>query len=570
MISFSNFDVKLVLSEMLLLMFSRARYSCMLFQALAGVAPTGMQVFRRSSALNLTQGKLLSLTITSLLALGQPLPARQVGPAASPQPESPANQEGTRDDIARLQDYVRQHPTDPQGYILLGRSLTENSQREKAREVLLRAVALAPNSTSAHLSLGVVEVLLGHSETGITEFRRALAISPDNQAALYNLGKVLFDEEKYEPASKAFRDFLSLNGSDQEVLVYLLQCGIKNHDPMTVDRTEKRLRAMQPQDTAFHAQVGKWLSQGGYFEAAEREFALAANSANPPLEVTSDYVGVLLDEARPKEALAVLSRVGENERNTASFHYLSGQCSESLLEFGKATEEYNEAISIDPAQEKYYVSLASLLFYQKALSETKQVLATALKRFPSSAPLIVAMGLVEVEDGNVKEAMEDYQTAMQADPNSPIAWKLLGEIQMVNGNYSQAIQTYQKAGQHDPTNPQPLFYEGLAYAKAPKGTEAALECFFRSQKLNPELPATYFWIGSLYLHRAHKYVLAEKYLEEAVRRAPGWAAANQTLIQCYRILKEDGKAEALELRYKEAVGQSPSGTDDGGLLEPRQ
>ena len=154
----------------------------------------------------------------------------------------------------------------------------------------------------------------------------------------------------------------------------------------------------------------KWLSQGGYLEAAGREFALAANSANPPLEVTGDYVGVLLDEARPKEALAVLSRVGEQERNTALFHCLSGQCSERLLQFGKATEEYNKAISIDPAQEKYYVFLASLLFYQKALSEAKQVLETALRRFPSSAPLIVAMGLVEVEDGNVKEAMEDYQT----------------------------------------------------------------------------------------------------------------------------------------------------------------
>ncbi len=428
-----------------------------------------MQVFRRLSALRLTQGKLLSLMTTLVLALAQPLPALQVGPAPSQRPKSPPNQEATKDDIAKLEEYVRQHPTDAQGYIILGRSYTENSQREKAREVLRRAVALAPNSASAHLSLGVVEVLLGHSEIGIKEFRRALEISPDNPAALYNLGKVLFDEGKYEPASKALQDFLALNGSDQEALVYLFQCGIKNHDPATVDRTERRLRAIQPQDTAFHAQMGKWLAQGGYLEAAEKEFALAANSAHPSSDVTSGYVGVLLDEARPQEALEVLSRVGEQERNTASFHYLSGQCSERLLEFGKAYEEYNKAISIDPAQETYYVSLASLLFYQKAFSEAKQVLATALKRFPSSVTLMVALGLVEVEDGNVKEAMQDYQTAIQADPNSPIAWKLLGEIQMVNGNYSQAIQTYQKAGQLDPRNPQPVFYEGIAYSKAAQG-----------------------------------------------------------------------------------------------------
>jgi TolA-binding protein len=88
--------------------------------------------------------------------------------------------------------------------------------------------------------------------------------------------------------------------------------------------------------------------------------------------------------------------------------------------------------------------------------------------------------------------------------------------------------------------------------------------------LNPELPATYFWIGSLYLHRAHKYKLAEKYLEEAVKRGPDWAAANQMLIQCYRILKEDRKAEALDLRFKEAARQSRSGPDGEAGLESRQ
>jgi tetratricopeptide (TPR) repeat protein len=480
------------------------------------------------------------------------------------------DQERTEKDIGKLEEYVRQHPRDAQGYILLGRSYAENAQREEAREVLLRAVALAPNSTSAHLSLGVVEVLLGHSEIGIKEFRQALEISPHNQAALYNLGKALFEEGEYGPATKAFQDYLTLNGSDPEALLYLLRCGLENHDPTTVGRADKRLRAMQPRDAAWHAQVGRWLAQGGYLESAEREFALTVNSAPPSVEVISDYVALLLVEARPKEALEVLSRVAEEERTGAPFHYLSGQCYERLLEFRKAYEEYSKAISIDPAQEKYYVALSSLLIYRQAYSAAKKVLATSLKRFPSSVTLIVAMGLLEVEDGNVEDAVQDYQTAIQADPNSPIVWKLLGGIQMEKGNYSQAIQTFQKAAQLDPSNPQPLFYEGLAYTKVPNGTDGALECFLRSLEKNPELPAPSFWIGSLYLHRAHKYKLAEKYLEEAVKRAPGWGAANQTLIQCYRILNEDRKAEALELRYREAVHQSQSGPEAEALLESRQ
>jgi len=528
-----------------------------------------MQDFRRFSTLSLNPGWLVGLVTTSVLALAQPLPTLQQGPAPSREPELSADQEGTAENIPELQEYVRQHPKDPQGYILLGRRYAENSQIDKAREVLLRAVALAPNSASAHLGLGVVEVLLGHKESGIKEFRCALELSPHNQEALFNLGKVLFDEGEYEPAARAFQEYLALNASDQEALLYLLKCGIENHDPGTVDRAEKGLRSMQPQNAALHSQLGKWLTGGGYFEAAEREFALVANSPQLSLEATSDYVALLLQEAKPKEALEVLSRVKEPERDSASFHYLSGQCYERLPEFRQAYEEFSKAVSIDPAKEIYYVSLASLLNNHHAYRAAKEVLATALKRFPSSVALVVAMGHVEAEEGNVEEALQDYQTAIQKDPNSPLAWKLLGEIQMVKGDYSQAIQAFEKAGQLDPKNPQLAFEEGVAYAKVPNGTEAALECFLRSLKKNPESPEPYFWIGSLYLHRAHKYDLAEKYLEEAVTRAPGWAAANQTLIQCYRLLKKDEKAQALDLRYKEAVRRSQSSPDGENVWEPQ-
>jgi tetratricopeptide (TPR) repeat protein len=308
------------------------------------------------------------------------------------------------------------------------------------------------------------------------------------------------------------------------------------------------------------------LAQGGYLVAAEKELALAVGVANPSMETISDYVALLLQEAKPREAIDVLSRVPERRRDNAPYHYFLGQTYERLPEFARAYEEYSKAISLDPSREEYYISLASLLLSQQANSSAKKVVATALKRFPNSVTSLVAMGLVELEDGNVQEAMQDYRTALQAEPNSPIACKLLGGIQSASGDYLEAIQTFEKAAELDPKDPQAVFYEGLAYAKMQDGTEKAIGCFFRSLKLNPQLADRYFWIGSLYLHREHKYDLAERYLEEAVKRAPSWAPANQALIQCYRILKKDQKVKALELRYKEAVQQSQSGPDLKTLL----
>jgi tetratricopeptide (TPR) repeat protein len=166
--------------------------------------------------------------------------------------------------------------------------------------------------------------------------------------------------------------------------------------------------------------------------------------------------------------------------------------------------------------------------------------------------------------------MRYYRTAIQVEPDSPLACKLLGRIQMGKGEYSEAIQTFKRAGRLAQLDPQPDFFEGLAYTRIGNATDQAIECFSRSLKLNPELPDGYFWLGSLYFHRKHEFKLAEKYLEEAVRRVPNWPAANQVLIQCYRMLGEDRKAADQVVRYREAASQSPPVFDLRAFLDTQR
>jgi tetratricopeptide (TPR) repeat protein len=472
--------------------------------------------------------------------------------------------------IPLLQDYVRHYPHDVQGYVLLGRSYAENSQIAQARKVLQHAVAIDPKSATAHLSLGVVEVLAGDRDAGTTEFRYVLEIDPNHQAALYNLGKLSFDEGDYTASLAFFGRYLNHNSSDSNALIYMLRCALATQDRRTAQQLESRLRSLESRNAAFHARIGKWLGDAKLYEAADKEFALAAQMPDASPGVLHDYASLLLKESRPQEALEILSRVPESAANGADHHYLLGQCYERALDPRDAYREYSKAISIDPAQETYYASLAWLLLSQQATDAAKGVLSTAERRFPNSAAITVAKGFLQLEIGDLEKATEAYRAAVQMKPDFPMACKLLGRIEMAKGNYLEAIQIFKRAAQLAPLDPQPPFFEGLAYARVVNGTDMAIDCFLRSLKLNSELADRYFWLGSLYFHRKHEYELAKKYSEEAVRRAPSWAPANQLLIQCYRLLGENRLAAETEIRFREAVRQTVPGSDFRAFLDTQR
>jgi tetratricopeptide (TPR) repeat protein len=280
----------------------------------------------------------------------------------------------------------------------------------------------------------VVEVFAGDNEAGKKEFQRVLEIQPDDQTALYNLGKVSFDEGKYDAALKLFRRYLARNSSDTYALVYVLRCGIATHDPGTVQRAEVQLRTMESGDGALHAQIGRWLVYGKFYEAADREFAAALQSADTPSEVLPEYASLLLEESRPQIALEVLARVPEQQREDGFYHYLMGECFERLRDLKAASREYSKAISIDPAQEKYHVSLASSLLSQKEFEAADTVLSSAMTRFPNSVTIIVARGLFELATEHPEKAMKYYRTAMQVQPDSPPAYELLGRIEEAKGD----------------------------------------------------------------------------------------------------------------------------------------
>jgi Flp pilus assembly protein TadD len=86
----------------------------------------------------------------------------------------------------RFAAYRKAHPDDELGYRLEAR----NAGPEKARELLQKAIELAPNDAAAHLELGVLEERTQRFPEAAAELDRAAALDAADPATHYHLARV--------------------------------------------------------------------------------------------------------------------------------------------------------------------------------------------------------------------------------------------------------------------------------------------------------------------------------------------------------------------------------------------
>ena len=309
-----------------------------------------------------------------------------------------------------------------------------------------------------------------------------------------------------------------------------LHSAVQAHDLQSIEQQRKELLRVAPQNREAHGTAGQWLADARYCAVAKEEFEIAMS-------------------------------LGASQAQQAGSHYLLGQCYERSFQVAEAAAKYRQAVSVAPSQEKFHFALISLLASQWETGLGEDAARAALARFPSSARIWAAAGLVELKNGSLQSALEDWRHASALQPDSPLVVKLLGKIQMSLSRYDEAVQNFTKAVKLDPSDAQAWFFAGLAYLKVDNEADRALDAFLRAIELNPEPAEAYYWAGSIYMQRKHQSRQAIYYLEQAVSRAPTWGPANQLLIQAYRATGQDEKAASAAHRFRTSSQQEHAASE---------
>jgi len=100
-------------------------------------------------------------------------------------------------------------PRDPQVRVMLGTVYREQGLYEDAEQQFDRAIALDPRQGDAYGGRGMVrEERRDDGDAALDDFRKAIALTPENPAHYNNLGFALYVRAHYEEAVRALREGL--------------------------------------------------------------------------------------------------------------------------------------------------------------------------------------------------------------------------------------------------------------------------------------------------------------------------------------------------------------------------
>jgi tetratricopeptide (TPR) repeat protein len=362
--------------------------------------------------------------------------------------------------LTMFKEFARRAPHSPAAYNNLGAAYLRQGDSEQAETAFRHALQINAQDVNTLYNLGALlnarhkyaesRPLLDrafrreHSSAVGYEAAVAAAGAGDRKAALRILNSVApprdqsvvpwlklsgtlnFDEGNFSDAAKALESASRQAPDDKEVLYALALVRLKtNQADSALPLLDQVLGGLPTSERALR-EAELLASSRAYAQAkAKFEEAIVAdpqsydayyNLAVLRLEHFKDLDGSL-DAAQ--HALAI--------RNTGDVQDLLGDICELQNRFGDALNHYQEAVRIDPANDKVAFDLGAELLLHENFDAAEAVFQAALQRFPKTSRIYLGLGTAEFMRGKTADSVASYLKAVDLDPGFEPAYLFLGE-----------------------------------------------------------------------------------------------------------------------------------------------
>ncbi len=231
-----------------------------------------------------------------------------------------------------LQEAARKHPLDERNYVVIARLSAEGAVPPSlALEFLDRGLAHLPLSPVLHRQRGYLRLSQGRYGEAASDYRKAMQLQPDSEAARLGLAFVLVEAQRHEEAIDLLRETIRRNPSSAYAHYLLgeitMARGVQPDTPEEAEslRHLQRAIALQPDLVPAHTALGKLYLKRNDVGAAVRELE---TSIRLDPEATPAYyqLSIAYRKAGEKEkALAALQqvrRLNREERKLGADRFL--------------------------------------------------------------------------------------------------------------------------------------------------------------------------------------------------------------------------------------------------------
>ena len=197
-------------------------------------------------------------------------------------------------------------------------------------------------------------------------------------------------------------------------------------------------------------------------------------------------------------------------------------------------------------------NLGAVLFQEGNVDEAVAEFQKTLQINPDDAKAYVNLGLALCRKGNVDEGITQYQKALQIDPDSVEAYVNLGNALLKKGEVDAAIAQYQQTLRINPDYADA--YNDLGFALCQKGNvDEAITQYRQALQINPNLAQIHDNLGNALAKEGEVDAAIAQY-RQALQLNPDYAEAHNDL---GFTLAKKGEVDAAIAQYQEALQANP-------------
>jgi len=370
-----------------------------------------------------------------------------------------------------------------------GASALQRGDMAQARTLFQQALRANPNDVDAHTYLGVLADQAGDFATAERHFAQAARFAPRSPSTRNNYGAILLRRGRAREAAVEFEASLQLDAQQPSALVNLAQIRFAEGSPAAL-RTARELFA-RAHAIAPDAQIARALTvitlrlddrvaAISYFRDYSARLAMAEPSTELATAAARTELGSAMFEAglNDEAAVELTAAVQSDSTNANAIVMLArahlarrdipaaGRTLEAAVARGLGTapmyaalaEVYDAAgrpenaipamrlaIERDPQSESYRFRYGMLLTETQAPAAAIIRLQEALREFPRSSRLLLALGVAQLAQGANDEATRSFERAIELDARFAPALAYLGTTYAERGQYAEAIAFYERA-----------------------------------------------------------------------------------------------------------------------------
>lgn len=499
--------------------------------------------------------------------------------------------------LAMFQEFARLQPDKPEAFNNLGAAYLRKGNGEQAETAFRHALGLNRQDVNALYNLGaLLNARHKYSESRPlldAAFRRerspaiayeaavATAGSGDRARALHILastnppegqnavpwlklaGTLNLDAGNLAAASSALEKAIALAPDDESIYALALVRLRRNQPDQALLLLDRTFSALPP--SSRHIREGTLLAAQGAYKQAASLFERAAvedptsydalyNLAVLRLEKTKDVDGAF---NAAKQALAL--------KTTGEIHDLIGDVYEAQGHYRDALNEYQEAVRLDPASDKFVFDLGAELILHENYDAAQKVFRAGEERFPRASRMYLGMGATEFLDGKTGESVDAFLKAIDLDPNFEPAYLFLGEAFSFSDNRSAEVVA--KLAHWAGKRPQSFgaqYYYGAALVQQMQNegnletADIALAALRRAAALHPQDARVLYQLGEVF-RLEKRLTQAIPYYEKSAALDANFPEPLYKLGQTYVRLGKQEDAKKMFARHRDVMTRAEAG-----------